>query len=560
MRTTSLFITVRTIFTIGGIVVGTGLVASALLLNHRPAQNLPTATAAEHNITQEVFATGTVKAEANVTIASKIQGHVANIPVSIGTQVAAGDTLITLESTTLALNVREATAAREAAQAKLNQLLLGPKPEDIAVSEAAVTNTQTNVTQAQTGLANAQKTLADARQNLADTQAKAADDIATAYNSALTTAGNALITLKHSTDDIDYIFANPPPSFSNADLQALDAAQVAVTNLKKDRASAISLQNTAQTTVAENDIDASLTAVKAALNEAVETMASITAALKDTPVVYYSPSKSIDGTTSSKATLDDYKGRMTSDTTLVKTDLTNLTDAVNLIVSTKASNTVSIQTARAQVTTAQAGLASAQDAVTAAQNQLATAKAQLALKKAPITGIVTDIPVSVGDLVAPNQTLARMIGNGALKIEADVPEADILKLSQGEQAAVTFDALPNAQSYTATITSIEPAARVINSVVYYRATLHFDNPDNLIKPGMTANLTFKQTVKKALAIPQEALHQEAATQTYYVQLLTAKGTPKKHRVSIGARSSDGFVEITAGLSAGDKVALINSGR
>lgn len=192
----------------------------------------------------------------------------------------------------------------------------------------------------------------------------------------------------------------------------------------------------------------------------------------------------------------------------------------------------------------------------------------------PIDGVVMGEPASVGTLVTAgvnDPTVVMMIGNLSGKmIKVKVDETDIGKIKVGQEAAFTVDAYQNqtfsgrvskiGQISTATTTtntssstSSSSSSSSTSSVIYYYVTLEAADPDNLLKPEMTARVTIKIDEKKdALLIPLAALKTTVGGQS--VTVLRDNGKSESIPVMVGITSGD-KVEITEGLAEGDKLII-----
>jgi HlyD family secretion protein/macrolide-specific efflux system membrane fusion protein len=192
----------------------------------------------------------------------------------------------------------------------------------------------------------------------------------------------------------------------------------------------------------------------------------------------------------------------------------------------------------------------------------------------PIDGVVMGEPASVGTLVTAgvnDPTVVMMIGNLSGKmIKVKVDETDIGSIKVGQEAAFTVDAYQNqtfsgrvskiGQISTATTTtntssstSSSSSSSSTSSVIYYYVTLEANDPDNLLKPEMTARVTIKINEKKdALLIPLAALKTTVGGQS--VTVLRDNGKSESVPVTVGITSGD-KVEITEGLNAGDKLII-----
>ena len=112
---------------------------------------------------------------------------------------------------------------------------------------------------------------------------------------------------------------------------------------------------------------------------------------------------------------------------------------------------------------------------------------------APIDGTVISRNVDVGQTVAASfqaptlfviaQDLRRM------QVDTNVGEADVGSLLAGMKATFTVDAFPS-KEFVGKLRQIRNAAQTLQNVVTYDAVIDVDNPDLLLRPGMTANVTF----------------------------------------------------------------------
>lgn len=147
------------------------------------------------------------------------------------------------------------------------------------------------------------------------------------------------------------------------------------------------------------------------------------------------------------------------------------------------------------------------------------------------------------------------IGNpDDLVIETEVPESDIVKVSLGQHANVTLDALPAADVFEASVTEIDPASTVVQDVVNYRVKLKLSNQDDRIKPGMSTNVDIMTAEKEnVLMIPARAVHTDGNQK--YVDILTdAKNNITERRnITAGLEGDEGMIEVVSGLMEGDAV-------
>ena len=176
-----------------------------------------------------------------------------------------------------------------------------------------------------------------------------------------------------------------------------------------------------------------------------------------------------------------------------------------------------------------------QAAATMAGNQrrIAQAKANLTrftdvLEKhnsfAPIEGMVTNLPVRVGETVVPglqNQTgtlIMTIADMSQITAEVKVDETDVVNVQMGQQAEITIDAIPN-KTFTGHVTEMGNTAILRSTGVAasqsaissqeakdFKVVIALDNPPSEIRPGLscTAKIT-TATRQNVLTIPIQAL-------------------------------------------------------
>ncbi|OAM90725.1 efflux RND transporter periplasmic adaptor subunit [Termitidicoccus mucosus] len=111
---------------------------------------------------------------------------------------------------------------------------------------------------------------------------------------------------------------------------------------------------------------------------------------------------------------------------------------------------------------------------------------------APITGIVLDRQTEPGKTVAASlnaPTLFTLITDLIkMQISADVSEADIGAIAEGQDVTFTVDAYPERQ-FRGRVSQIRNLPKTAQSVVVYSTIIEVDNRDLRLKPGMTANVS-----------------------------------------------------------------------
>jgi HlyD family secretion protein len=160
---------------------------------------------------------------------------------------------------------------------------------------------------------------------------------------------------------------------------------------------------------------------------------------------------------------------------------------------------------------AEAELAAARARVRQAAAGVARRRLQLGYTviTSPIDGVVLARSIDVGQTVAASlqaPTLFTIAEDLALmQIEAAVAEADIGRLAAGQRARFTVDAYPG-KRLEGTVRQVRNAPTTVQGVVTYVAVIDVGNPEGILRPGMTANVTFVlEEVADAVTIPNPAL-------------------------------------------------------
>lgn len=194
---------------------------------------------------------------------------------------------------------------------------------------------------------------------------------------------------------------------------------------------------------------------------------------------------------------------------------------------------------------------------------------------APMDGVVVGEPKTVGTMAVQgnsNPTVIMRIADTANKqILAQVDETDIGKVQVGQEATFTVDAYTD-RTFTARVTKISQtdtsntwdtnsstssssssSSSSSASVIYYYVTLDVNDPDDVLKLGMTARVDITTSEKQdALVVPIAALKTNDSGS--YIVRVNDDGTTEQVPVKTGIYSSD-YVEILSGLTEGDKVSI-----
>ncbi len=213
-----------------------------------------------------------------------------------------------------------------------------------------------------------------------------------------------------------------------------------------------------------------------------------------------------------------------------------------------------------------AGVSEAEANVYQAQAALKRAETDLGYTRiySPVDGIVVSRDVDAGQTVAASFqtptlfTIAQDLTK--MQIETNVDEADIGEVKEGLSVTFTVDAYPDTV-FSGTIKQVRIASSVVENVVTYPVIIDVANPDLMLKPGMTANVTIITDKKEdVLAVPSAALRYRPSdylgnTLRGRVIWVLENGKPSPKEVKVGI--TDGaYVEILQGdLSEGQLVVI-----
>jgi HlyD family secretion protein len=178
-----------------------------------------------------------------------------------------------------------------------------------------------------------------------------------------------------------------------------------------------------------------------------------------------------------------------------------------------------LQQSQAQIQQAQAQVQQAVAQVQQAQAALSLAQVNLSHTTitSPIDGVVVSRDINVGQTVAASLSAPTLftIANDLTKMQviANIDQADIGLVEQAKTAVFGVDAFPG-KEFKGTIQQMRLNPVNVQNVVTYNVVLDVDNPEQKLKPGMTANLTITIDERNnVLKVPNAALRFRPQTTT-----------------------------------------------
>ena len=210
---------------------------------------------------------------------------------------------------------------------------------------------------------------------------------------------------------------------------------------------------------------------------------------------------------------------------------------------------------------------------------------QYATIYSPIDGVVLNRAVNEGQTVAAsfNTPTLFTIANALtqMEVQANIDEADIGKVKEGQRVEFTVDAYPE-NIFLGDVSQVRIEPVITSSVVTYTVIINAPNPDKKLMPGMTASITvFTDEMQGALTVPGKALRFSPDAQLLSAYINTLSDSEKTeipvpgstenqeggsqvwvkennlvHSVAVTIGLDNGsLVEIKSGIQEGDEVIL-----
>ena len=271
-----------------------------------------------------------------------------------------------------------------------------------------------------------------------------------------------------------------------------------------------------------------------------------------------------------KAALVSYQAQLKAKKTAYDVALSSY-NRLSKLYTQKATSLDSLNTAKSTLDNAKAEMEAVEANIKQAEIEVNTAETNVSYTKitAPMDGTVISVPVSEGQTVNANQTTPTIVTIADLskmKIKPEISEGDITKVKAGQK--VSFTILSDSQTvYHSVIDSVDPANTTTSdssstsslssssssttSAIYYYANVLIDNPDRILRIGMTTENNIKiANAKDVLLVSNMAIQKRDGKS--FVNVLNDKNQPEPREVEIGVQN-DFKTEIKSGLNEGEKV-------
>lgn len=165
-------------------------------------------------------------------------------------------------------------------------------------------------------------------------------------------------------------------------------------------------------------------------------------------------------------------------------------------------------------------------------------------------GVVNKVYVDPGEYIAEGATVADIVNVDTLRVNFNVPEADVRFLSEGSKAVVRLDTYPG-REWEGTVDFV--AWKADTATRTFRVRLVVNNRDGAIRPGMIARGAFvRRSVADALTAPLFSVLDKGGERVVFVE---RNGVAEARTVELGVIDGD-RVEVRKGLAAGDRLIVV----
>ncbi|WP_080059707.1 efflux RND transporter periplasmic adaptor subunit [Spirosoma aerolatum] len=185
------------------------------------------------------------------------------------------------------------------------------------------------------------------------------------------------------------------------------------------------------------------------------------------------------------------------------------------------------------------------------ERRLSTLNAQLSQSTvtSPISGVVDQVAVKIGQSAMPGVGLVRVVNLSQLKAVAKVSDTYSGSVRKGDPVQIDFPDLDKKLNSTISFvaTTVDPATRTF--------TIEAPLPsDNALKPNMLARIKINdKTQAKAIVINQNLIQDTEKGQLVYVAVNEGGKKVAKAKTVRTGQSYGGQIEVTQGLQAGDQI-------
>ena len=166
----------------------------------------------------------------------------------------------------------------------------------------------------------------------------------------------------------------------------------------------------------------------------------------------------------------------------------------------------------------------------------------------PIDGIITNRNINPGEITSLNNPLMSIADTATLKLQGNVSQEDVVRLSVGNKVAVGVDAIPG-KEYTGRIDQVGPIAAATGQ--YFPVVVSLANDGKLLA-GMTAKASFTLTSSPGIRVPLSAIGDGEDGRAFV--FVVSGGKVHKQVVTLGMRNG-ADAQVLSGLGPSDTIAV-----
>jgi membrane fusion protein (multidrug efflux system) len=204
-----------------------------------------------------------------------------------------------------------------------------------------------------------------------------------------------------------------------------------------------------------------------------------------------------------------------------------------------------LEQARRASVAANAGLADARARLANAQKQLSDTRVV-----SPISGVVSDRPVSAGDVVQPGAAMFTVVDPSSMRLEASIPSDELLSVRVGVPVTFAVNGYPG-RSFTGNVTRVNPTADPATRQVRIIASI--PNTNGQLVGGLFATGRLASEMKSGLIAPASAIDLRSNEPAV---MRVKEGRVQRVPVELGLRDEGAEkIEIKSGVQAGDTLLL-----
>ncbi|HEX6292066.1 MAG TPA: efflux RND transporter periplasmic adaptor subunit [Herpetosiphonaceae bacterium] len=532
-----------------------------------------------------VESSGTVKPAQSVDLFFQAGGRVKDVEVEQNQKVKAGQVLARLDDRDLRLQVQQAEADFQTAEANSEETKEGSTTSaQVAEAQAAIRGAEAQLQKARTGnvtaadIAQAEAVVRQAEAQLQKARSGPTSDTVSAAETALrqaeqnlqkvsASASAAKTTAQQTMEKAADSVRLAQEAYSSAywDNQQAQSGKDPMTGqpfVNEDQAAAKrreyeeALRNAQlQLSQAETSLEQARVAYENAKQQEINDVAIAQAQVDDARVKLAEVTKGPKSpdVASAQAQVDQARAQLAklrqggtaADIAAAKAQVDQA--RAQLTKLKQGGTPAEIAAARAQVDQLKAGLEQLQSPVAetdiekadagvaqaAAKLEAAKLKLDQAILEAPFDGTITALSVVPGAYVSTGgagNAAFSLVDLSSLHLDVNLSESDVARVQVGQTVIISFDALPE-QGFEGKVTSIAPTAQEQNSVVTYLVRVDFDAKGADIKVGMTASTSFIVEQKQGvIQVPNRVIQSVGPGKT--IQVLY-KGKLETVRVETG---------------------------